>query len=111
MTYKAAAGQKAAADLNRRATVFKKAGIAVGIATVALVSLSPLAFADDHDGGYGGSGEHFQFLPGLQDHVIQHPVKACGHHELEGKAGPARNQHNSDSHDGDCDQDVSPSDD
>ena len=91
--------------------MLKKAGVAVGIAVAALVALSPLAFADD-DGGsaYGGSGEHFQFLPGVQDHVFQHPVKECNHHYAEGKAGFFnKDQSNTDSHDGDCDQDISPS--
>jgi hypothetical protein len=92
--------------------VLKKAGVAVGITAAALVALSPLAFADDYHGhgGHGGHGEHFQFLPGLQDHVIQHKVKECNHHYAEGKAGLFNSdQSNTDSHDGDCHQHVSPS--
>ena len=82
--------------------MLKKAGVAVGIAAAALMVLSPLAFADD-DSSYGGSGEHFQFLPGVDGKVFQHPFKSCNESYYESKKG------NSDSHDGDCDQDISPS--
>jgi hypothetical protein len=95
----AAVAATVVAELNRRTIVLKKAGIAVGVATAALVALSPLAFADDD------SGNHFQIAPGIQDRVIQHPVKMCNEKHFESK------KHNSDSHDGDCDQDVSPDDD
>lgn len=76
--------------------MLKKAGVAVGVTAAALLMLSPLAFAD------GGHDPHIQLLPGVQDKVIQHPMKFCNGKYLEGKA------HNSDSHHGDCDQDVSP---
>jgi hypothetical protein len=33
--------------LNRRTIVLKKAGVAVGIATAALLAITPLAFADE----------------------------------------------------------------
>jgi hypothetical protein len=79
--------------------VLKKAGVAVGIAAAALMTLSPLAFADD-DGPHHGI--HFQFLPGVQDKVIQHPVKECNKHYAESK------KDNDDSHHGHCDQDISP---
>jgi hypothetical protein len=82
--------------------VLKKAGVAVGITAAALLALSPLAFADDDGGHDDGHAAHVQFLPGVQDKVIQHPIKFCNGKYLEGKA------HNSDSHHGDCDQDVSP---
>lgn len=85
--------------------MLKKAGVAVGIAAAALMVLSPLAFADDDHGNYGGNGEHFQFLPGLDGKVFQHPVSSCGEKHFES------HKHNTDSHDGDCDQDISPSDD
>jgi hypothetical protein len=88
--------------------VLKKAGVAVGIAAAALMVLTPLAFADGHDGHdghYGGNGEHFQFLPGVDGKVFQHPISSCGEKHFES------HRHNTDSHDGDCDQDVSPSDD
>jgi hypothetical protein len=84
--------------------VLKKAGVAVGIAAATLMVLSPLAFADD-DSSYGGSGEHFQWLPGVDGKVFQHPIKHCNESYFESKKG------NSDSHDGDCDQDISPSED
>ena len=84
--------------------MLKKAGVAVGIAAAALMVLSPLAFADD-DSSYGGSGEHFQFLPGVDGKVFQHPVSSCNEKHFES------HKHNSDSHDGDCDQDISPSED
>jgi len=86
--------------------VLKKAGVAVCIAAAALVALTPLAFADDDSDG----GPHFQFLPGVQDHVYQHPEKVCNQEHFEGVYGfPRRGNENSDSHDGDCDQDNSAS--
>jgi hypothetical protein len=88
---------------NRRSTVLKKVGIAVGITAAALMVLTPLAFADDDS--YGGNGEHVQLLPGVQGKVFQHPVNYSNGSYLEG------HKHNSDSHDGDADQDISPSDD
>jgi hypothetical protein len=91
-----------AAELNRRTIVLKKAGIAVGVATVALVALTPLAFADNKG---DDSGNHIQIAPGIQDRVFQHPVKMCNEKHFESK------KHNSDSHDGDCDQDISPDED
>ena len=84
--------------------MLKKAGVAVGIAAAALMVLSPLAFADDDSSNtYGGNGEHFQFLPGVDGKVFQHPISRCN----ESHYSPEKN--NSDSHDGDCDQDISPS--
>ena len=86
--------------------MLKKAGVAVGIATAALLAITPLAFADE-DGGDGGhgNGAHFQFLPGVQDHVFSHPYKYCNKSEYEGVANYySHDQENSDSHDGDCDQ-------
>lgn len=80
----------------------KKAGVAVGIAAVALFALSPLAFADDDS----GQGDHFQFAPGVQDRTFQHKERVCNRHYFEGVFRfMSEDQHNSDSHDGDCDQD------
>jgi hypothetical protein len=85
--------------------VLKKAGVAVGIATAALLAITPLAFADEDSPSGDGHGAHFQLMPGVQDHVFSHPYKFCNKSEYEGvKNYHSHDQENNDSHDGDCDQ-------
>jgi hypothetical protein len=89
--------------LNRRVTVLKKAGIVVAAAAAGLLAVSPLAFADGHgilDGAHGQVG-----LVNVQDSAVQVPIQACNNSVIEGVLGVlAKNQKNSDSHDGECHQ-------
>ena len=82
--------------------MLKKAGIVVATAAAGLLAVSPLAFADD--GLLGGA--HGQLgLVNVQDSAVQVPVQACNNSVIEGVLGVlAKNQKNSDSHDGSCDQ-------
>jgi hypothetical protein len=92
--------------MNRRTSVLKKAGIVVAVAAAGLLAATPFAFADD-----GGvlNGAHGQVgFVNVQDSAAQVPVQACNNSVVEGTAGlAAAKQKNSDSHDGDCDQDNS----
>ncbi|HEY2098718.1 MAG TPA: hypothetical protein VGH72_19765 [Pseudonocardia sp.] len=90
--------------LNRRVTVLKKAGIVVAAAAAGLLAVSPLAFASDGhgilDGAHGQVG-----LVNVQDSAVQVPIQACNNSVIEGVLGVlAKNQKNSDSHDGECHQ-------
>jgi hypothetical protein len=88
--------------MNRRLTVLKKAGIVVAVAAAGLLAATPFAFADGAlDGAHGQVG-----FVNVQDSAAQVPVQACNNSVVEGTAGlAAAKQKNSDSHDGDCDQD------
>jgi hypothetical protein len=84
--------------------VLKKAGIVVAAAAAGLLAVSPLAFASDGhgilDGAHGQVG-----LVNVQDSAVQVPIQACNNSVIEGVLGVlAKNQKNSDSHDGSCDQ-------
>ena len=86
--------------------MLKKAGIVVAAAAAGLLAVSPLAFADGGgilDGAHGQVG-----LVNVQDSAVQVPIQACNNSVIEGALGIlAKGQKNSDSHDGDCDQDNS----
>jgi hypothetical protein len=81
--------------------VLKKAGIVVAAAAAGLLAVSPLAFANGIlDGAHGQLG-----LVNVQDSAVQVPIQACNNSVIEGVLGVlAKNQKNSDSHDGSCDQ-------
>ena len=84
--------------------MLKKAGIVVAAAAAGLLAVSPLAFANGIlDGAHGQLG-----LVNVQDSAVQVPIQACNNSVIEGALGIlAKGQKNSDSHDGDCDQDNS----
>jgi hypothetical protein len=88
--------------------VLKKAGIVVAVAAAGLLAVSPLAFADEGDGGIL-NGAHGQLgLVNVQDSAVQVPIQACNNSVIEGVLGIlSKHQENSDSHDGDCSQDNS----
>jgi hypothetical protein len=91
------------ADLNRRETVLKKAGIVAAAATAGLLAVSPLAFAHGHD-KHHGNVQHG--LLNLQNTNVQVPIQACNNSVLEGVVGIlAKDQKNKDSHKGKCKQD------
>jgi hypothetical protein len=76
--------------------VLKKAGIVVATAAAGLLAVSPLAFASILD---------------VSDIGVQVPVQACNNSVVEGVLGVlAKDQKNSDSHDGECKQKNSASD-
>ena len=81
--------------------MLKKAGIVVAAAAAGLLAVSPLAFADGIlDGAHGQLG-----LVNVQDSAVQVPIQACNNSVIEGVLGIlAKDQENSDSHDGDCHQ-------
>ena len=91
--------------------MWKKAGIVAGVAAAGALALTPLAFADD--GGGRGNGAHGQIGGyNVQDSAGQMPIQACNNSFYEGVYGYlADHQSNSDSHDGDCHQENSASDD
>ncbi|HTF50114.1 MAG TPA: hypothetical protein VK735_21955 [Pseudonocardia sp.] len=79
--------------------MIKKVGIAVAAASVALLAVTPLAFADD-----GGSHRQSGLL-NVQDTSAQVPVQLCNNSIAEGVLGVLSfGQKNKDSHDGDCHQ-------
>jgi hypothetical protein len=90
--------------------VFIKAGAVVATAAVALLAVSPLAFAsDNHDHhGHRGHGDSAHVQGGLvniQDVGVQVPIQACNNSILEGVLGIlSSHQRSSDSHDGKCNQ-------
>jgi hypothetical protein len=80
--------------------VLKKAGIVVAVAAAGLLAATPFAFAGALDGAHGQVG-----WVNVQDSAAQVPMQACNNSVVEGTAGfAAKDQENSDSHDGDCHQ-------
>jgi hypothetical protein len=87
--------------------VLKKAGIVTAAAAAGLLALSPLAMA--HDGGRHHHGDRDgntqSGLLNLQNTNVQVPVQACNNSIVEGVLGIlAKDQRNSDSHKGKCNQ-------
>jgi hypothetical protein len=79
--------------------VLKKAGVIAAATVAALLSVSPLAFADDHhDGG----------LVDVSDLGVQVPVQLCGNDIASGTLGVlSSGQDNDSSDDTACDADNS----
>jgi hypothetical protein len=87
--------------------MLKKAGIVVAVAAAGLLAATPFAFADGGhsilDGAHGQVG-----FVNVQDSAAQAPFQACNNSGGVGTYGyKVKDQENSDSHDGDCDQENS----
>jgi hypothetical protein len=84
--------------------VLKKVGIVTAVAAAGALTFGGIALADGFDNDNDGHSH---------DHVYAHKVQECDHHETEGVLQFPRDSDssNNDSHDGDCDQENSPSDD
>jgi hypothetical protein len=88
--------------------VVKKAGIVLAVVAAGLLSVSPLAFAHDHD----RDGKHTvqSGLVNVSDVTLQAPIQACGNHVgvLSGAFGLLLGSaSNTEETNADCDQDNS----